>query len=299
VNLNSAIEELLSILHRLIGEDIELLWSPGSDLWSVLIDPAQINQVLTNLAVSARDSIDKNGIIAIETRNVSLNESDCAVNQECIPGEYVVLSLSDNRCGMEKDVVDHLFEPFFTTKKVGEGAGLGMPTVYGIVRQNNGFISIDSKPGKGTMIRIYFPRCQSPAATVKQGCKLEPSPKGSESILLVEDEQSVLILTRRMLERLGYSVLSAATPKEAIEIAQNHSGEIDLLLVDVIMPEMTGRELSEILIRLRPKVKRLFMSGYTADIIAQRGVLDPGIHFIQKPFSSKELACKVREAIDN
>jgi CheY-like chemotaxis protein len=298
LNLNSIIVESLSIIQRLIGEDIDLAWMPGHELWSVNFDPAQINQILTNLAINARDAINKNGKIVIETQNMILDNSYCADHRECIPGEYVMLALSDTGCGMDKDVIDHLFEPFFTTKKMGEGTGLGLATVYGIVHQNNGFINIYSEPNRGTTVKIYLPRHKTPATTGEPAAKPESSKGGAETILLVEDEPAVLSLTRRMLERLGYTVIVAASPNEAIGLARKFAGEIHLLLVDVIMPEMSGRELSEQLTRLRPRIKKLFMSGYTADVIAHRGVLDQGLHFIQKPFSTKALASKVREAIE-
>jgi two-component system, cell cycle sensor histidine kinase and response regulator CckA len=298
LNLNSIIVESLSILQRLIGEDIDLAWMPGHELWPVNIDPAQVNQILTNLVVNARDAIDKNGRIVIETQNMILDENYCTDHQEYIPGEYVMLALSDNGRGMGKDVIGHLFEPFFTTKKMGEGTGLGLATVYGIVQQNSGYINIYSEPNRGTTFKIYLPRHISTETPKETAIEAETSKGGAETILLVEDEPAVLSLTRRMLERLGYTVIAAASPNEAIGLAQKYSREIQLLLVDVIMPEMSGRELSEQIIRLRPGLKILFMSGYTADVIAHRGVLDQGLHFIQKPFSSKELASKVREAIE-
>jgi two-component system, cell cycle sensor histidine kinase and response regulator CckA len=298
LNLNSAIVESLSMIQRLIGEDIDLAWMPGHYLWSVNIDPAQINQILTNLAINARDAIVNNGKIVIETQNAFLDESYCADHQSSIPGEYVMLALSDNGHGMDKDVIDHLFEPFFTTKKIGEGTGLGMATIYGIVQQNNGFINVYSELNRGTTFKVYLPRHKNPAIMKETAIKQEPSKGGSETILLVEDEPAVLSLTRRLLERQGYTIIAATSPSEAIRLVQKYAGKIHLLLVDVIMPEMTGRDLSEQLTRLRPELKKLFMSGYTADVIAHRGVLDQGLHFIQKPFSSKDLAFKVREAIE-
>jgi two-component system, cell cycle sensor histidine kinase and response regulator CckA len=298
LDLNSAVAELLSIIQRMIGEDIDLTWNPGLELWPVNIDPAQLNQVLTNLAVNARDAIDKNGKIVIETRNMVLDENYCATHQDYVAGEYVMLTLSDNGCGMDKEVIDHIFEPFFSTKKIGKGTGLGLATVYGIVKQNNGFINIYSEPNHGATINIYFPRHNSPAIARDMGTKPEPSRGGVDTILLVEDEPTVLSLTQRLLEHLGYTVMTAARPTEAMRLAENYAGEIHLLLADVIMPEMTGRELSEKLTILRPQIKTLFMSGYTADIIAHRGILEQGIHFIQKPFSGRALAAKVREAFE-
>jgi PAS domain S-box-containing protein len=298
LNLNSVVVQSLSMLQRLIGEDIDLAWMPGHNLWSVHVDPTQINQIMTNLAVNARDAIEKHGKVTIETENISFDESYCAVHQGFVSGKYVMLAFSDDGRGMEKDILDRLFEPFFTTKKSGEGTGLGLATVYGIVKQNDSFINIYSEPGKGSTFKIYFPRYGDMDIAETTEAKAESSRGGTETIMIVEDEPAVLSLTRTMLERLGYTVIAAKMPSEAIFLAQKHAGEIHLLLVDVVMPEMTGRELSERLSELRPKLNKLFMSGYTANVIAHRGVLDEGICFIQKPFSSKELAAKVREALE-
>ncbi|MDM7996239.1 MAG: PAS domain S-box protein [Acidobacteriota bacterium] len=298
LDLNDTISGLLSMLRRLLGEDIDLAWMPGAHLWPIRIDPAQVNQVLTNLAVNARDSIDKTGRITIETENMTLDADYCAGHQGFIPGDFVVVSVSDNGCGMEKETLGHLFEPFFTTKKVGEGTGLGLATVYGIVKQNAGFINVYSEPGKGSTFRIYLPRYEQDLKPGKETIRSDTPQGGAETIMLVEDEAAVQKLAKIMLERMGYTVIAAATPTEALRLAQEYSGEIHLLLVDVVMPEMTGRDLSERLVGVRPNLKRLFMSGYTANVIAHHGVLDEGVHFVQKPFSFKTLAAKVREALD-
>jgi two-component system, cell cycle sensor histidine kinase and response regulator CckA len=297
LSLNNTIGGLLSMLQRIIGEDIDLAWMPGRNLWTVSIDPAQVDQILANLTVNARDAISQQGRITIETNNTVIDDSYCATHLESTPGEYVILAISDNGCGMSKEVLGHIFEPFFTTKEIGKGTGLGLATVYGIVKQNGGFINIYSEPGKGSTFKIYFPRYAGPEAAEKVDAKQDILASGNETILLVEDEEAVLRLAKIMLERQGYSVIAATTPGEAIHLAESHSGDIHLLLVDVVMPEMTGRELSERLKASRPALKRLFMSGYTANVIAHQGVLDPGMLFLQKPFSARALAEKVREAL--
>lgn len=298
LDLNETISTSLKMLRRLIGEDIDLDWIPGTHLWSVKMDPAQVDQILTNLCVNARDAISGVGKIIIETENVVLDEAYCATHRGFVPGEYVQLVVSDTGSGMDKQIVEKIFEPFFTTKEPGKGTGLGLATVYGIVKQNNGFINVYSEPGKGTTFKIYLPKC-SRKTPKNQEEKQVSIPKGhGETILLVEDEESILSLGRTMLEGLGYKVLTAASPLEAIRLAKSHAGEIRLLITDVIMPEMNGRELSEKLQTLQPHIKCLYMSGYTANAISHRGVLAEGVHFIQKPFSLENLAFKVREVLD-
>lgn len=298
LNLNQTVGGMMSMLQRIIGEDIDLSWIPGLNLWPVKMDPSQIDQMLANLAVNARDAISAQGRITIETANVSFDESYHAEHMDSVAGDYVMLALSDNGCGMDQEVKDHLFEPFFTTKERGKGTGLGLATVYGIVRQNAGFINIYSEPGKGTTFKIYLPRHSGAEAASTAGAKADRPKGGTETILLVEDEAAVLKLTKIMLERLGYSVIAANSPRAALELADECAGELHLLLVDVVMPEMTGRELAERLGTKFPKLRRLFMSGYTANVIAHHGVLDEGVFFIQKPFSSGSLAAKVREVLD-
>jgi two-component system, cell cycle sensor histidine kinase and response regulator CckA len=298
LDLNETISGLLSMLQRLIGEDIDLAWLPGPNLWPIRMDPAQLNQIMTNLAVNSRDAIEQVGRITIETENLTIDEDYCANHPGFVAGDFVVLSASDDGRGMEKEVLSHLFEPFFTTKKVGEGTGLGLATVYGIVKQNEGFINVYSEPDKGTTFRVYFPRAvRLPSEEIKEARPASPK-GGTETIFLVEDEPAVQKLTQIMLERLGYTVIAASTPNAAIRLAGDYAGEIHLLLVDVVMPEMTGRDLAEHLHSIRPNLKRLFMSGYTANVIAHHGVLDEGVHFVQKPFTAKTLADKVREALE-
>jgi two-component system cell cycle sensor histidine kinase/response regulator CckA len=215
-----------------------------------------------------------------------------------VPGEYVLLAVSDNGCGMDAETRSHLFEPFFTTKAVGKGTGLGLATVYGMVKQNNGFIDVCSEPGQGTTFNIYLPPYTAEAGSTVKLDAAQPAARGHETILLVEDEPMILDITKTMLERQGYTVMAAATPGEAIRLAREHAGEIHLLMTDVVMPEMNGRDLAKNLLSLYPNLKRLFMSGYTADVIAHHGVLDEGVQFIQKPFSVQALAAKVRDVLD-
>jgi PAS domain S-box-containing protein len=298
LDLNKTISGMLNMLQRLIGEDISLDWNPNADLWPVKVDPSQIDQILANLCVNARDAIAGVGKVTIETENSALDDDYCATHAGFVSGEYVRLAISDNGCGMDKETLSHLFEPFYTTKEAGKGTGLGLATVYGIVKQNNGLINVYSEPGQGTTFTIYLPRHIGKNHQHQTEGAPQSVGRGHETILLAEDEPALLELTTKMLKRQGYRVLAASTPGEAIRLAREHSGEINLLMTDVIMPEMNGRDLAKNLLALYPHMKRLFMSGYTADVIAHHGVLDEGVHFMQKPFSRKYLADKVREALD-
>jgi CheY-like chemotaxis protein len=299
LNLNEIVEGMLKMLQRLIGENIQLSWQPGANLWAVKMDPAQIDQILANLCVNARDSIAGIGTLSLVTENVVVDQAFCVANPDAKPGAYVSLAVSDSGCGMEKEMLAHIFEPFFTTKDIGAGTGLGLATVDGIVHQNNGFIRVSSLPGQGTTFTVYLPRfaegrveekvLRGDARVVKQG---------RETILLVEDEPTLLQLTTIMLQELGYTVMAANTPDEALRLAREHSPEIRLLMTDVVMPEMSGRDLTERLQSLYPYVKSLFMSGYTADIISKQGILDEKVNFLQKPFSINDMAEKVRDALD-
>ncbi|MBA4366883.1 MAG: histidine kinase [Desulfobacterium sp.] len=299
LDLKDSVEDILKMLRRLIGEDIDLLWKPASDLWLVKMDLSQIDQLLANLVINARDAIKDVGKITIETANVAFDMSYCESHRDFLPGEYVQLTVSDDGCGMDKEILANIFEPFFTTKELGKGTGLGLATVYGIVKQNNGFIKVDSEPGKGSTFRIYLPRHQAAEENTEMTALPVEDLTIVETVLLVEDEKVILKLGKIMLERLGYTVLTANTPDEAIRLSREHTGEIHLLITDVIMPEMNGRDLARQLTILYPKLKILFMSGYTANVIEQHGVLDKDIHFIQKPFSRKDLAFKVREALSS
>jgi len=288
------------MLRRLIGEDIDLSWQPAPGRMPVFMDPSQLDQLLANLCVNARDAIGGVGKLTIETGRVRFDEAYCADHAGFIPGDFILLAVSDDGCGMDKDALDHIFEPFFTTKGLGEGTGLGLSMVYGVVKQNDGFINVYSEPGKGATFKIYLP----PHAREKEGPAKAPesteTPIGrGETVLIVEDEAAILNLVQMVLDRQGYIVLAAPTPGKAMALAEEHADAIDLLITDVVMPEMNGRELAETLQAHYPKLKVLFMSGYTANVIAHRGVLEDGVNFIQKPVSNRELAVKVREALES
>ena len=298
LDLNETVQGMLNMLRRLIGEDIDLAWVPGRELGLVKIDPSQIDQILANLCVNSRDAVGDNGKVTIETGNVFFDEKYCAGHAGTHPGAYVMLVVSDNGSGMDAETLSHLFEPFFTTKEMGKGTGLGLAMVYGIVKQNNGFINVYSEPGQGTSFKVYLPKYVSDIDQNTKARVVPPAATGLETILLVEDEPMILAMTTEMLHRLGYTVLPANTPKEALRLAENYSSVIDLLMTDVVMPEMNGRDLAKKLLALHPYLKCLFMSGYTANVIAHHGVLDKGISFLPKPFSRKDLAAKVRETLD-
>ncbi|MFO7738369.1 MAG: PAS domain S-box protein, partial [Desulfatiglandaceae bacterium] len=299
LDLNDTISGMLKMLQRLIGENIDLAWHPGKNLWSVKIDPSQVDQIMANLVVNSRDAISDVGKLTIETDNIVVDEDYYRNNPEAIPGQYVMLAVSDDGCGIEKEINEQLFDPYFTTKEVGKGTGLGLPTIYGIVKQNKGFINVYSEPGEGTTFKLYFPSHEE-AISSSHSAKESTGqiPTGTETVLVVEDEKTILQMSKQMLERLGYSVETAGNPSEALQISEEYEGAIHLLITDVIMPEMNGRDLSSQLIQTQPGIKTLYMSGYTADVIAHHGVLDEGVEFIQKPFSLKDLAVKVREVLN-
>ena len=297
LNLNEMVSSMIKMLRRLIGENIDLGWHPGCDLWKVKIDPSQVDQILANLMVNARDAIEKTGSITIETSNETCDEAYSKLYHYAVPGDYVVLAVSDNGCGIDPKTLDNIFEPFFTTKKDGQGTGLGLATVYGIVKQNNGFINVYSEPGRGTTFRIYLQRYmdESLAEDDEEEADIQG---GTETILIVEDEPTVLRLSKSMLEMLGYTVWAASGKDQALQLANEHGKKIDLLLTDVVMPGMNGKELSERILALIPGIKCLYMSGYTADVIARQGILDQGVKLISKPFSIQDLAAKIREALE-
>ena len=296
LDLNATVEKMLTMLQRLIGEDIDLLWEPHANLGPVKMDPAQIDQILANLCVNSRDAIDGIGKVTLETKNTQFDR--VPRGETCPPGKYVQLSFSDNGCGMNEETLKHLFEPFFTTKEVGQGTGLGLAAIYGIIQQNHGFITADSTPGKGSTFKIYLPRCADEEGADGKAARTKPLERGQETVLLVEDEAVLLDLGRKMLEGLGYIVLTANLPQEALRLAANHPGEIDLMLTDVIMPDMNGQDLAAQLEKTRPNTKSIFMSGYTAEILARDNVLSKKIPFLQKPFSLAELATLLREVLD-
>lgn len=299
LDLNEVVAGTLKMLQRLIGENIQLSWIPAANLWPVKIDPSQLDQILANLCVNARDAIAGIGKISIKTENRTIDKSTTsALPYDVVPGDYVRLSVSDDGCGMDKQVQAHIFEPFYTTKEVGSGTGLGLATVYGAVKQNHGFLTVYSEPGLGAVFNIYLPRTSN-AVEAKQEAVEKPILRGTETVLLVEDDEMVLRMVTTMLEESGYTVLSAATTKLAQSFAREHSGPIHLLISDMIMPAMNGRELSIRLQALRPEMKVLFLSGYTAEIITKQGVIKDGAHFLQKPFSLEALTAKVRQVLDD
>lgn len=299
LDLNRTISDLMDMMDRLLSERIELVWIPGSDLWNIKVDPSQIDQILANLCSNARDAIEDVGRVIVETSNVTVTEDHKTIYPYFIPGEYVVLSVSDNGCGMDSKTTEHIFEPFYTTKEPNRGTGLGLATVYGIVKQNNGFIHVYSEPGEGTTVKIYFPRETGDAQKIEELPEKNETGGSGETILIVEDEKAILEMGKIALEGLGYNVLTAATPSEAIEIANKNTNIIDLLLTDVIMPEMNGRILSEKIKELIPGIKCIFMSGYTSETISRTNDLPGDMHFIQKPFSVKSLSDKIRKALDS
>ena len=297
IDLNQTVASMFGMLQRLLGETVRLEFTPGKSLGAIRMDPSQFDQILANLCVNARDAVGKAGRLVIETADVVVREGDAAAGPDSAPGEYVLLQVSDDGCGMDAETRSRLFEPFFTTKAIGKGTGLGLATVYGIVRQNRGFITVSSAPGRGTTFRIYFPRCAAPAAPPDAAASRASSAGGRETVLLVDDERLILEVTANMLLSLGYRVLTAASPGEALRVAGEHRGEIHLLLTDVILPEMNGRDLANNIGALCPGIRRLFMSGHTDDLIAHHGVLEDGVHFLAKPFGLSDLARKTREAL--
>ncbi len=298
IDLNETVESMLKMLQRLIGENIDITWLPEVDLHPVKMDPVQIDQILANLFVNARDAIEGVGTVTIKTENVVCDAAYGKDHQDFTPGEYVMLSVSDNGCGMDKLTQSRIFEPFFTTKVFGKGTGLGLATVYGVVKQNSGFIKVYSELGRGATFKIYIPsHAAGIVATMAPRAAGLPQDR-SVTVLMVEDETELLNVCKRMLEKLGYNVLCADTPGKAICLIEEHVGKIHLLLTDVVMPEMNGWDLAERLLAENPGIKCLFMSGYTASAIVCNSVLKKNVQFIQKPFSMQDLAAKVREVLD-
>jgi two-component system, cell cycle sensor histidine kinase and response regulator CckA len=298
MDLNTAVAATLQMLRWLIGENIEVVFLPGEGLCPVRIDPSQLDQILVNLCVNARDAIAGVGRISIETQEISLDDSLHSSTAHVLPGDYVLLTVNDSGFGMDKETQAKIFEPFFTTKEMGQGTGLGLATVYGIVKQNLGYINVYSEPGRGTTFRIYLPRHAGEAMEVKKTDMEEISAAHGETILMVEDEVVLLQINATMLTDLGYTVWAASTPTEAVRLGESYAGRIDLLMTDVVMPEMNGRELQQLIQQSNPGIASLFMSGYTANVISHHGVLDEGVFFIQKPFTLRDMAGKVREVLD-
>ncbi len=298
IDLNDAVGAMIEMLRRLLGEDIDLAWKPTKKLGAILMDRSQIDQVLVNLCINARDAIPDVGKITIETGNVTFDDEYCSLHVGFIPGEFVFLAVSDNGYGMDKETQTKIFEPFFTTKALGKGTGLGLAMVYGIIKQNKGFINVYSEPNKGASFKIYMPlhNGKEEKATDTEDL-VSPLSGGKETILLVEDEPGILEIATMMLEMQGYTILPAVSPAEALSLARTNSGPIDLIITDVVMPNMNGRELTKHLKVLYPDIKCIYMSGYTANVIAHHGVLDEDVHFIEKPFSQKTLVTKVSEVL--
>jgi PAS domain S-box-containing protein len=298
LDLNVTVEGMIGMLGPLLGENLELDWQPQPDLWSVSIDPSQFDQLLSNLCVNARDAITDVGRIVIRTGNRTIGAEECLANPGFAAGAFVELSVSDNGCGMDDATMSSIFEPFFTTKPEGKGTGLGLATVYGIVKQNGGFIGVSSVVGEGTTFSIYLPRVEGQAAA----CEVIPAAHSGkvrgETILVVEDEPGILKLVARVLQKEGYSVLAAQSPSEALAAVKKHDGPIHLLITDVIMPGMNGRDLSRLLGADRPSLKSLFMSGYAADVIAPQSAHEKAVAYIGKPFAIEDLLAKVRAVLD-
>jgi PAS domain S-box-containing protein len=298
LDLNTVVREMDKMLQRLIGEDIELLTLLKPDVGQINADPGQIEQVLMNLVVNARDALPKGGKITIETGNAILDETYAHKHTGVQPGRYVVLTVSDDGHGMDAEIQKRVFDPFFTTKAVGKGTGLGLSTVYGIVKQSEGNISVDSEKGKGTTFKIYLPRVDKGVEARQSSPEVLAVPVGSETVLLVEDEDQLRNLSIEILKECGYEVISAENGEEGLRICKEFEGRIDLMITDVVMPHMNGRELAEQVGRLRPETKVLYMSGYTDDAIIRRRILEDEMSFIQKPFRPDALALRVRELLD-
>jgi len=295
---NDILKGSQKMLRRIIGEDIDFVFAPGRRLWRINADPTQLDQVLMNLAVNARDAMPDGGKLTIETQNVSLDDEYCKSHAGFIPGDYVMLAVTDTGHGMDEETKSKIFEPFFSTKEVGKGTGLGLSMVYGVMKKNKGFINVYSEIDEGTTFKIYYPALKEKAEKLPKD-KLADMPTGTETVLLVEDEDLVRNLAKAVLERQGYTVIAAPDGSKAHLEYTQYAGEIDILLTDVIMPKINGRQLYEKLLGLKPGLKALFMSGYTEDAIAHHGVLDKGTHFLQKPFTIEALAKAVRKALDS
>jgi two-component system cell cycle sensor histidine kinase/response regulator CckA len=295
VNVNHQVERFLSLLRRLIGEDVALSWLPGAGAFNTFLDPGQLEQILSNLVVNARDAIDGAGEVVIETASIQVDERYCLDHLWFEPGEFILISVSDNGHGMLPEVRDRIFEPFFTTKELGHGTGLGLATVYGIVKQNKGFVHVYSEPGDGTTFKVYLPRYKGEADLLEAADSRAGTILGGETILVVEDEPAILDVTRSGLERLGYHVLPATSAAEALKILDRYPGLIHLLITDVVMPVTSGPELAKLVQSRSPGTRVLYVSGYTPNMIVKRGVLQPDVNFLPKPFTRNQLGQKVRE----
>ena len=295
IDVNAAITNIERLLGRVLREDIKLRCTLASDVGTVRVDPGQLGQVIMNLAVNARDAMPNGGRLTIETGNVILDEAYLRAHPVAKPGEYVMVAVTDTGMGMDAATQARIFEPFFTTKEIGKGTGLGLATVQGIVQQSGGFIWVYSEPGHGTCFKIYLPRVDEPVTALANE---SDATRGTETIMVVEDMAAVRAVTREMLERYGYTVLEAADGDAAVRIADGFDHPIHLLLTDVVMPHVNGRDLADLFSKMRPATKVLFMSGYTDDAVVRHGILQDGIAYLQKPFTPKSLAKKVREVLD-
>jgi len=301
LDINEVINETKKMLRRMIGEDIEFQTVLGLELWKIYADLGQIDQIIMNLAVNAKDAMPMGGKFTIKTANMDLDESYFHKHgiEKKKPGHYVMLTVSDTGIGMDKKTREHIFEPFFTTKKVGKGTGLGLSTVYGIVKQNNGFVWVCSEPEQGSTFKICLPKAKRDVASEKKEQLPVAELGGSETVFIVEDDDNLRKLTRTVLKRKGYKILEAENGKDALRISEAHEGRIDLMITDVVMPKIGGKELAERLQPLYPQMKVIYMSGYTDDAIVQHGVLEPGLNFLEKPFTPEGLTHKVREVLDD
>ena len=297
LDVNAVVQSTQKLLNRLIGEDVKLVTTFAPDLSVARLDPGQLGQIIMNLAVNARDAMPTGGILTIETANVEMDLTYVRGHPVAQAGHYVMLAVSDTGSGMDEATKERIFEPFFTTKETGKGTGLGLATVYGIVKQSGGFIWVYSEPGRGTSFKIYFPRVNESVVRAAVEAAPAPVPRGTETVLVVEDVSAVRGVAREMLERSGYRVLEAANGDQALRVAATHSGPIDLLLTDVVMPGISGRALAQQLAEIRPRTRVLYMSGYTDDAVVNHGMLEPGIHYLQKPFTRDGLARKVHEVL--
>jgi len=297
LDINTHVGDIQKMLQRIVGEDMKIVTSLDPELGRVKADPTQIEQIVTNLAVNARDAMPQGGTLTIKTRNTNLDEKYIADHAGSRPGCYVMLEITDTGCGMDKTIKEHLFEPFFTTKEVGKGTGLGLAMVFGIVKQSDGYIDVESEPGCGATFRIYLPRIEEIVESDSPHQKTALLPCGTETVLLVEDDAMVLSFTRMLLQRGGYRVLEASGGEEAQTVSDRYTTAIDLLVTDVVMPGMSGRVVAERLIRSRPAMKVLYLSGYTADDVFRHGVSVEQAAFLPKPFTAEALAYKVREVL--
>jgi PAS domain S-box-containing protein len=298
VDLNALVLDMDKLLRRLIGEDVELATVLDPALGPVTADPGQLEQVIVNLAVNARDAMPQGGKLTLETRNIDLDESYTLEHSLVKPGPYVQLTVSDSGIGMDEETQAHAFEPFFTTKPRGQGTGLGLAMVYGTVKQSGGFIWVYSEPGHGATFKIYLPRVDAPVESTAPPAPVERPPRGSETVLLAEDEPAVRAIAQQALERQGYTVLAAPSGADALALAAQHGATIHLLLTDVVMPGMSGRDLADRLTAQRPGIRVLYISGYTDNAIVRHGMLEPGLAYLQKPFRPDALVRKVREVLD-